>query len=158
MDTPQIAAAVASILAPFLPYLTEVGKETGKKLAEVIAEKGGQAVWEKAKQLWTKLKDDADHAPAVQGAAIMVAAQPEDEFNRTALARAIGVYLQKNPKLAKELLDLLGGSNSVQEVLADKESLVQRVEQEIEGTGMQRIKVEEKSRAIDVKQRISKSK
>ncbi len=41
IDIGQTAAAVAATLAPFTPFLIEVGKAGGKKLAEVIAEKGG---------------------------------------------------------------------------------------------------------------------
>lgn len=156
MDYTQIAAAIVSTLAPFLPYLVEVGKESGKKIAEILTEKGTEAAWEKAKRIWNKLKGYFGDAPAVQGAAMMMAEAPEDEFNQTALAKTLGTYLQKNPALGDELLKLLGGPEAVQEVLADKASWVQRVEQSIEGSGRQIVKSTDHSVATDVRQTIKK--
>ncbi len=51
-DVGQIAATTVTALAPFTPLLLEVGKAGGQKFAEVIAEKGGEAAWNKAQSVW----------------------------------------------------------------------------------------------------------
>ena len=52
----QVAAATVTALAPFTPFLTEIGKTGSKKLAQVIGEKGGEAAWNKAQSIWKKIK------------------------------------------------------------------------------------------------------
>ena len=57
MPIPQlIAAAITTALAPFTPFLVEIGKAGSKKLVEVINEKGGDAAWNLAQKLWEKIK------------------------------------------------------------------------------------------------------
>ena len=138
-DIGQTAAAVVATLAPFMPFLIEVGKAGGKKLAEVVAEKGGETAWKKAQTLWDKLKARFGDDPEVQGAAAMVAAKPEDEARQTMLAEVLGARLQENPKLAKELFGLLGGLKAVQQVLADRNSWVEDVTQRMSGVGTQTV-------------------
>ena len=152
IDIGQTAAAVAATLAPFTPFLIEVGKAGGKKLAEVVAEKGGEAAWKKAQALWDKLqtrfRDDAE----VQGAATMVAAKPEDEARQTMLAEVLGARLQENPALAQELFDLLGGGEAVQQVLAERGSWVEDVTQRMEGGGKQIVQASDDSVIKGVRQ------
>ena len=144
-DIGQTAAAVVTTLAPFTPFLIEVGKAGGKKLAEVMAEKGGEAAWKKAQALWDKLQarfhDDAE----VQGAATVVAVKPEDEARQTMLAEVLGARLQENPALAQELFDLLGGQEAVQQVLAERGSWVEDVTQRMKGGGKQIVQASDDS-------------
>ncbi|HLL78167.1 MAG TPA: hypothetical protein VKT25_01625, partial [Ktedonobacteraceae bacterium] len=78
-DVGQIAATTVTTLAPFTPLLVEVGKAGAQKFTEVIAEKGGEAAWNKAQSLWKKLKAHFGDDPEVNGALALVAAKPEDE-------------------------------------------------------------------------------
>jgi len=152
MNIELVAAAVTAALAPFAPFLVEIGKAGSKKLVDVINEKGGDAAWNLAQKLWGKIKshmsDDAD----VNGATLMVSAKPEDESRQTMLAIALASGLKENPKLAQELSDLLGGENVIQQVLANRKSWVKDVTQQMSGDGEQTIKADKNSRIQGVKQ------
>ena len=152
LDIGQIAAATVTTLAPFTPFLIEVGTAGGEKLAEVIAEKGGEAAWKKAQALWDKLKARFDDDTEVQSAATMVAAKPEDENRQTMLAEVLGARLQENPALAQELFDLLGGREAVQQVLADRSSWVEDVTQRMKGSGKQIVQASDDSVIKGVRQ------
>ena len=151
-DIGQIAAAVVTTLAPFTPFLIEVGKAGGKKLAEVMAEKGGEAAWKKAQALWDKLQARFQDDAEVQGAATVVAVKPEDEARQTLLAEVLGARLQENPALAQELFDLLGGQEAVQQVLAERGSWVEDVTQRMKGGGKQIVQASDDSVIKSVRQ------
>jgi len=148
----QIAAATVTALAPFAPFLTEIAKTGGNKLAQVIGQKGGEAAWHKAQSLWDKLKARFGDDPELQSAATMVAAKPEDEARQTMLAEVLGARLQENPALAQELLDLLGGQESVQQVLAERGSWVEDVTQRMKGGGEQIVRASDDSVVKGVRQ------
>ncbi len=148
----QTAATVVDILAPFTPFLIKVGKASGKKLAEVIAKKGSEAAWEKAKALWGKLKARFGDDLELESAATMVAAKPRDETRQTMLAEVLGARLQENPALAQELFDLLGGQEAVQQVLADRSSWVEDVTQRMKGSGKQIVQASDDSVITGVRQ------
>jgi hypothetical protein len=128
------------------------GKARGKKLAEVIAEKGGEAAWKKAQALWGKLATQLGNDPEMKSAATMVASKPEDEARQMMLAEVLTARLQQTPELAQELFDLLGGQQVVQQVLADRSSWVENVTQQMEGSGTQRVEAREKSVIKGVRQ------
>ncbi|RJP49664.1 MAG: NACHT domain-containing protein [Anaerolineaceae bacterium] len=75
MDIPQLAAEVAKFLAPFLPYLilgTEAAaKEAGKRF--------GKAAWEKAAELWGRLKPKVEEKPSAREAIEKAARKPQDK-------------------------------------------------------------------------------
>lgn len=141
----EIAAAASATIAPFMPFLVEAGKAGGTKLAEAIASKGGEAAWDKAQKLWDWIKSKFDETPPLHGAAIMLADQPEDETYQTVMAKALGGYLQKHPEQTKDLLALLGGKETIQHVLADRQSWVEDVTMEITGAGKQSVEAREGS-------------
>jgi hypothetical protein len=152
VDIGQITAATVTTLAPFMPFLIEAGKAGGKKLAEVIAEKGGEAAWEKAQSLWSKLKTRLGDDPEVTIVATMVAAKPEDEPRQTMLAEVLGAHLRENPDLAQELFDLLGRQEAVQQVLAHRSSWVEDVTQRMKGRGKQTVQASDDSVIKGVRQ------
>ena len=152
-----MTAAIVARLAPFTPFLIEVGKAGGKKLAEVIAAKGDEVTWEKAQALWGKLKAHLGDDPEVTSAATMVAAKPEDEARQTMLAEVLGARLQENPALAQELFDLLGGQEAVQQVLADRSSWVEDVTQQMKGGGKQIVQASDDSVIKGVRQIVGES-
>ena len=151
-DIGQIAAAVVTTLAPFTPFLIEVGKASGKKLAEVVAEKGGEAAWKKAQALWDKLQARFQDDDEVQVMATVLAVKPEDETRQTLLAEVLGARLQENPALAQELFDLLGGQEAVQQVLAERGSWVEDVTQRMKGGGKQIVQASDDSVIKSVRQ------
>jgi len=152
MDIGQIAAAVVATLAPFAPFLADTGKSAGKKLAETIAAKGGEAAWKKAHDLWTRITGRAGVDEDVKDAARMLARNPADETRQTMLARALGACLKEDPALAEQLLTLLGGQEAVQQVLADRSSWVEDVTQQLKGAGQQTTKASKDSVIKGVRQ------
>lgn len=153
---PQVATTVVATLAPFTPYLIEVGKSGGKKLAELIGEKGGEGAWNTAQALWTKLKDQLGADPEFQSAATMVAANPEDESRQTMFAEVMGARLQDDPQFAQELFDLMGGQEAVAQVRATRGSWVEDVTQKIEGDGQATVEADDRSTIVGVSQEIKK--
>ena len=145
-------AAIVARLAPFTPFLIEVGKAGGKKLAEVMAEKGGEAAWKKAQALWDKLQTRFHDDNEVQVMATVMAVKPEDEARQTLLAEVLGARLQENPALAQELFDLLGGQEAVQQVLAERGSWVEDVTQRMKGRGKQIVQASDDSVIKGVRQ------
>jgi hypothetical protein len=127
-------------------------KASGKKLAEVITEKSSEAAWKKAQALWDKLKVHFGDDPEVQSATAMVAAKPEDETRQTMLAEVLADRLQSYPVLTDELLALVGGQESLQQVLADRSSWVENVTQRIAGSGKQVVKANDNSIITGVRQ------
>ncbi|HKZ86579.1 MAG TPA: hypothetical protein VJ793_23355 [Anaerolineae bacterium] len=156
MDITQIASAVAAIVAPFAPYLIDVGKAVGKKMAETIAAKGGEAAWSKAQSLWSKIKARLGDDPEVKSAALMLAGAPDDETYQTLLTKVLAKRLEQNPDLARELLDLLGGEKAAQRVLAERGSRVTSVMQEMQGSGEQIIHASDRSTIEGVTQKKKK--
>lgn len=152
IDVIQIATATVATLTPFMPFLAEVGKAGGQKLAEVIAEKGGETAWQKAQGLWGKIKAYFESDPEVKSAATMVATKPEDQSRRTMLVEVLAERLKQTPELALELLDLLGGQERIQEVLADQSSWVEDVTQRMKGGGQQTVKASRDSVIKNVRQ------
>jgi hypothetical protein len=154
-DAGQIAATTVTALAPFTPFLIEVGKAGGQKLTEMLAEKGGEAAWNKAQALWKKLKAHFGDDLEVTGALTMVSVKPEDENRQTILAEVLGVRLKEHPEIAEEIFNVLGGQQAVQQVLAERESWVEDVTQQIAGSsGSQTISARDNSVIKGAKQNI----
>lgn len=152
MDSGLIAASIVNFIAPFTPFLIDSGKEGGKKLLETISEKGGETAWNKAQELWEKLKLHFENDPKVKGAIMMASAEPKDENSQKILTDILTIRLKENPQLAKEFFDLLGGQDAIQKILADRKSSVNDVQQQISGAGRQTIKADRNSRIKGVKQ------
>jgi len=131
----QTSTAVVAILGPFLPFLVETGKESIKKLSEVIAEKGGEVVFDKAKSLWSKVTSWFPSAPKLETAANSLASDPDDEDFQHKLAKELGIYLQNHPDSLQEILKFFGSGESIQHVIADKGSFVENIKQSIISQG-----------------------
>jgi len=155
-DIGQIAAAAVSMLAPFTPFLIDTGKAGGQKLAEVIAEKGGEAAWNKAKALWDICQANFDDDMEVKGSTMMLAARPNDESRQTTLAEILGTRLHERPEIAEKIFEMIGREQAVQQVLANRGSWVEQVVQSIKGTvgGSQLIRATDNSTIKNVQQKI----
>jgi formylglycine-generating enzyme required for sulfatase activity/energy-coupling factor transporter ATP-binding protein EcfA2 len=137
MDIPQLAAEVAKFLAPFLPYLilgTEAAaKEAGKRF--------GGAMWDKAVELWGKLKPRVEEKPAAQEAVEDVARNQGDEDAHAAFRRQLIKLLEADGELANFIVENVtfenvihtGGNveNSIQ--IAGKNNTVIKVDTYIQG-------------------------
>lgn len=152
MDIELIAASVVSTIAPFTPFLVETGKEGAKELAKKIAEKGGEAAWNKAQDLWKRINSRLGNDPKVKGAALMVSAEPNDEDSQKMLTTILIKHLKKNSELAQELFDLLGEQTAIQEVIADQKSKISDVVQQSGTGGNQTVKATRSSQIKGVKQ------
>ena len=135
----EIATATATALAPYLPKLLKGAEVVGEKFAEGIASKAGELTIGKVTEIWSKLKSRFVKQPALENAASLVASQPDDKTYQTVFAKTLATYLQQDPDFSKELAGLLGGEKGVQQVLADKGSLIEDVTQEMEGSGSQSV-------------------
>jgi len=94
-----------------------------------------------------------EDAAKIQRAAQVVAVDPQDQNYQTTLATHIGTSLQSHTPLAQELLDILGEEGGLQEILADKDSWVENVRQEVQGKGDQRVRANQGSVIKGVKQK-----
>ena len=102
IDLGNIAAATVSVLAPFTPFLVETGQAVGKKLGEVIVEKGGEKAWQKAQAVWDKLKKRYRDDPEVDSVATLVAAKPEDATRQAMFVEVLTARLNESPTLAQD--------------------------------------------------------
>lgn len=139
IDIAGIATAVTTVVGPFMPLLMQ----GAGKLTDVMAEKVGEAAWEKAQELWKKITGHLGNDPAVTGAAAVVADDPEDEDAQKQLAKQLAKRLEANLDLARELQTILGGSERIQEMIAGNQGRVEYVRQSMKGAGKQHIRTGE---------------
>jgi hypothetical protein len=145
MDYVQIASATVAWISPFLPYLLNAVKASGKKFADILAEKGGDVAWGTAQTIWEKVTKGAEKNPELKGASMMVAAKPTHQTYQAIFIDTLAQQLKSDPSMAKDLMELLGGKEAVQKVLADNNSVVERAKQEMKGSGKQIIKASKRS-------------
>lgn len=154
MDTniTQVAAATVTALAPYMPLLIYTAKFTAEAIGEMVVQKGGELAWQRAQSLWGKIKARFGDDGVIDGAATMVAAKPEDANLQKILATQLAERLKQQPELANELLELLGGKESMQKIIADRSSWVEDVTQEMAGSGSQIVRASDDSVIKGVKQ------
>ncbi len=131
----QIAGAITTTIAPFIPYLIEGTKGVAKSFGEGI----GKVSYEQAKSIWESIKSRFGDDKNIELAAVTLASDPQDEDYQSLLAKALTKRLKETPDLANNLVALLGGQEAIQEVLADKSSWVEEIEQETTGKGSRQI-------------------
>jgi len=151
-DIFQVATNIAIWLTPFTPYLISAAKIGGKKFVEIIAQKGGEATWDKAQEIWQKLVEEFGNGDKIRGAALMLSTDTEDQDSQKILAKAIFDKLQSAPEFALQLLDDLYKNESFQKVTASNYSLISDVEQEMTAGGKQIIEANNRSIVKGVKQ------
>jgi len=136
IDFGGIATAVVTVLAPFMPFLIGMGKAAGQKFTDTMTEKGGEAAWQKAQTLWSRLKAHFGDDPVISSAATLVADEPSNDTFQKKLAVELGKHLKEKPELAKEISDLLGGQEAIatQLQVAKRQGMVKDVNQLIENT------------------------
>jgi hypothetical protein len=103
MSVTALVSSIVSFLGPCLPYLVKVGEgaagEVGKRAT------GG--AWERAKQLWEKLRPGVEAKASAQEAALAVAKEPNDTDLQAALRVQLKALLTNDSALAQELSKLM---------------------------------------------------
>lgn len=143
LDVTAVAAAVTTFLAPFTPFLLDTARASSAKFVEVISEQGGEAAWQKAQALWQKIRDRFGDDAKMQGTASTVAADPADEDALKLFAKTLSQHLKDHPEAARELAEVLGGAQSVQEVIAEGGSWVEDILQS--GPGQKSVRASDDS-------------
>jgi hypothetical protein len=150
----EIATAAASLLAPYLPYAIKAGQAVGGAIVAEVEKVGGEAAWNKAEAIWNHIKDHFKAKPELKQTAELVAMQPENPTYQKVFTETLASYLETKTDLQEVLLNLLGGEKAVQQVLADKGSIIDEVTQELQGKGTQTVKASDHSFINGVKQTI----
>ncbi|MEZ2302799.1 MAG: hypothetical protein ACBR13_13640 [Microcoleus sp.] len=97
-------AQLVQIVAPFLPYLMELGGKTAEEAAKKF---GSDGLWITAQAVWKKLSPKVQAKVAAKEAAEDVANYPDNENFQTALQVQLQKILQSDEVLAKEIGDLM---------------------------------------------------
>jgi CHAT domain len=100
---PMDPATLTTFLAPFLPYLLQLGN----KAAETAAGKFGEDAWSKAKVVWNKLQPKVEAKAAAQEAVADVAESPEDEDYQAALRVQLKKLLENDAILTAALAQIM---------------------------------------------------
>lgn len=145
MDVISLAGGAVSIIGPFLPYLTSLGKSVKKKLEEVIAEQGGNAVWNQAQSLWKKITGRFKDDPEINGAAAALSNDPNNQMFQQMMVQILTKKLESDQGFAEELLKLMGGEAGVQKVVAGNEAWIENIRQTMKSSGTQEVKGGDKS-------------
>ncbi len=104
MDTTELAKQLTEFLTPFLPYLVEGTKIAAKAAIEAM----GKDAWEKAKEMWGKLKPKVKDNPAAQSAVEKAVKKPDDPRVQANLELQFEDILEENKVLAGKLEILVG--------------------------------------------------
>lgn len=147
MDLRQLAADITAFLAPFMPVLVVAGeasiKEIGKKL--------GESSLEKAKAIWATIQPPASGDKKLEGMAMALADNPDDQDFQAAFAKVLLSQLADKPQLAEYLSTLVAHDAAVQRVLVDQGSQVKDIRQRLSGSGEQKVIVR-RSQADNISQ------
>jgi hypothetical protein len=100
---PSIAQSIVSWLVPFFPYLIKGVKLAGAKWFEALGEKGGEEAIKKAEILWNSIKTKSSGNKSLEGAALILSENPENQDVQQMLAKALAKALQEYPELVREL-------------------------------------------------------
>lgn len=153
IDVIQVAAEVVMTLAPFAPLLINAANFSAEAIGEMVVQTGGQVAWQKAQTIWGRIQTRYGDDGAVNGAAMMVAAEPENKTFQKVWTDALVSRLQQNPDLARELGDLLGHQEQI--LRAKNRSQIEKVAQETNKPGStQIIEAIDSSSVRDAQQRI----
>ena len=125
----EVAATLVAYLAPFMPYLQEAGKRFAGEM--------GKATWENAQDIWKRIMARFENDREIMVSASALAYSPENEVIQSMLAKALATRLQETPAFAEELLSLLGGPQTVQEIRVSKGSWIENVIQDTSGGDVQ---------------------
>jgi hypothetical protein len=131
----DLALAAVTLISPALPYLTAAGTVAAKGLADGIGKAAGASAWKGVEAVWKRMTAAASDDAKLKGAIDLVKADPLDEQSLAMLRKTIQVCLERDPAFKKDLLEAMGGEQSVQEMVARRGSRISGSEQQNEGSG-----------------------
>ena len=140
VDFVSIATGAAAIVGPFMPYLIALGKSTGKKLEDVIEEQGGNFVYERAKSIWEMINGRFKDDTVLMNTAQNAAAEPENEQWQEMFAQTLAMRLKDDPEFAKELQSGFGTEQAIQQIIAGKQSWIEKIDMAMAMAGTQIIR------------------
>jgi hypothetical protein len=103
MDVTMLATDLTSAIAPFVPFLVQMGQRS----AEEAGRRLGEDAWEQAKALWARLAGRLEERPAAIETVREVAETPDDADVRAALEVQLRRVLAADAVLAEEVSRLL---------------------------------------------------
>lgn len=104
---------VASVLAPALPYLMGAASGAGQKAAEMAKDKLGEEAWNKAMQIWDKIRPEVEKNPDAGKALKKVADNPDNQLARDALPASLQELLEgMPPQTVNEIRSIVSVSKS----------------------------------------------
>jgi len=115
------AQQLAGLIAPALPYLIGPAAAAGHKAAETVGTKIGEDTWNRAKEVWGKLRPWADKKPEV--ATSLKEAAEGDPLARDALAKDLKRLLESMPdETVNEIREIIVSQtkNELRIVTADR--------------------------------------
>jgi hypothetical protein len=113
-------AALASFLAPFLPYVVQAGQKVAGRAADVIGEEAASY----AERLWERLKPGVEAKPGAKEAAEDVAKSPGDEDALGALKNQLKKLLEEDEALKADLTKIWDEAKAANVVTASGERSV----------------------------------
>lgn len=95
---------LAAFLAPCLPFLWE---KVGAPALESAAGQMGDAAWQKAQAVWSKLSPKIEADPATKAVATELAQNPEDEVWQAAFQKKLQALLESDEDLKQAIAEIL---------------------------------------------------
>ncbi|NEQ31819.1 MAG: hypothetical protein F6K04_12575 [Leptolyngbya sp. SIO4C5] len=99
----ELATTLTAFLAPFLPSLLKLGQPVAESAGKALGAKLGAGTWEKAKEIWVKLRPGVESKRLAQVSAEELAENKEDAEARDVFSAQLKKLLQENPALASEI-------------------------------------------------------
>jgi hypothetical protein len=112
-------AALASFLAPLLPYVVQAGQKVAGRAADVIGEEAATY----AEKLWERLKPGVESKPAAKEAVEDVAKNPKNEDALGALRNQLTKLLEEDEALKADLTKIWGEARAANVVTASGRSV-----------------------------------
>ncbi|MGG6297877.1 hypothetical protein ACQ4M4_26080 [Leptolyngbya sp. AN02str] len=100
-------ALIVSLLSPFMPKLLELGGQAAANITDVVSEKVGEAAWEKAQQVWKKLRPKVEENPDLKVATEQLATKPDSTARQAVFQEELETVLTENPDLAAAIAQIL---------------------------------------------------
>ncbi len=100
-------ATLTVFIAPFRPFLLNLGEKAAESAIESASEQFGEAAWQKAQSVWKALRPKVEAKEAANEAAADVANNPEDEDSLAALRLQLKKLLAQDEQLEAAVSQLL---------------------------------------------------
>jgi hypothetical protein len=153
----SVAQDAIALVTPFLPFLASMGQTLGEsvqsKLTEVIAENGGNVVWETAEKVWHRIAGLFQGDRKAEARVTVAVDEPADQANLAGLVRELAKRLEGDAALVQDLQSLMGGSEAVQKLIVGQRGRIIQAFQEMAGKGEQTMKAGDDGLIRGAKQR-----